>query len=53
MGLENEDKIVETGKRFRDTILAFGGSRNPLDVFIEFRGREPTADALLKHSGLW
>ena len=42
----------ETGKRFLTRILEQGGSRDPLELFIDFRGREPTIDALLRHSGL-
>ena len=41
-----------TGRRFLETILEQGGSREPMDLFVEFRGREPTIDALLRHSGL-
>jgi oligopeptidase A len=51
-GLENEAAIVETGRRFRDTVLAQGGSRHPMEVFKAFRGREPNTKALLRHSGL-
>jgi oligopeptidase A len=40
------------GSRFRDEILARGGSRPALESFIAFRGREPTIDALLRHSGM-
>jgi oligopeptidase A len=40
------------GGRFRDNILAVGGSRPALDSFVAFRGREPQADALLRHNGL-
>lgn len=40
------------GRNFRDTILAQGGSREALDLFVAFRGREPKVDALLRHSGL-
>jgi oligopeptidase A len=43
---------TDTGSRFMNTILAQGGSREPMELFIEFRGREPTIDALLRHSGL-
>ena len=50
--LANDAAVVETGNRFRDTVLAKGGGRDPLKVFVDFRGREPTTDALLKHSGL-
>jgi oligopeptidase A len=41
-----------TGSRFRDEILARGGSRPALESFIAFRGREPTIDALLRHSDM-
>ena len=40
------------GGNFRQEILSRGGSRSALDSFIAFRGREPTIDALLTHSGL-
>ena len=42
----------ETGLRFLSTVLEQGGSREPMELFVEFRGREPTIDALLRHSGL-
>ncbi|MFL6656763.1 MAG: M3 family metallopeptidase [Massilia sp.] len=42
----------ETGKRFQREILAVGGSRPALDSFKAFRGREPSIDALLRHSGM-
>ena len=51
-GLDDAKKIQETGKRYRDTILALGGSEHPMDVFKKFRGREPRVDALLRHSGI-
>jgi oligopeptidase A len=41
-----------TGRRFRDEILAVGGSRPALDSFKAFRGRAPSVDALLRHSGM-
>lgn len=41
-----------TGKSFRETVLAQGGSRDALELFTEFRGRAPKVDALLRHSGL-
>ncbi|MFQ5582646.1 MAG: M3 family metallopeptidase, partial [Mariprofundaceae bacterium] len=43
---------TEIAKRFRDNILAIGGSRDIMDAFVAFRGRKPTVDALLRHSGL-
>ncbi|MEZ5541223.1 MAG: oligopeptidase A [Pseudomonadota bacterium] len=42
----------ETGEKFLRSILEQGGSREPMELFVEFRGREPTIDALLRHSGL-
>lgn len=51
-GLDNEAAISETGKRFRETVLAKGGSEHPMEVFKAFRGREPSTEALLRHSGL-
>jgi oligopeptidase A len=42
----------ETGARFRDEILAVGGSRPAAESFRAFRGREPSVDALLRHSGM-
>ena len=42
----------ETGRRFLHAILEQGGSRDPMDLFVEFRGREPRIDALLRHSGI-
>jgi len=42
----------ETGLRFLSAVLEQGGSREPMDLFVEFRGREPSIDALLRHSGL-
>lgn len=41
-----------TGDKFLNTILANGGSQEPMDLFKAFRGREPSVDALLRHSGL-
>ena len=43
---------VETGTRFREEILEVGGSRPAIESFKAFRGREPTIDALLRHSGM-
>jgi oligopeptidase A len=41
-----------TAERFRQAILATGGSRDALDAFVEFRGRPPTLDALLRQAGI-
>ena len=40
------------GSKFRNEVLAKGGSRSALQSFIAFRGRKPKIDALLNHSGL-
>jgi oligopeptidase A len=40
------------GGRFRDEVLARGGSRPALESFIAFRGRAPQIDALLRHNGM-
>lgn len=47
-GLFNKD----TANRFRTQILEKGGSENPLDLYIAFRGKYPTVDALLKRAGI-
>ena len=41
-----------TGRRFLSEILERGGSEEPMVLFESFRGRKPTVDALLRHSGL-
>ncbi len=40
------------GARFRDEVLARGGSRPALESFVAFRGRPPQLDALLRHNGM-
>jgi len=52
VGLENEEQIRDTGRRFRDTVLSLGGSLDPKAVFEAFRGRQPSSEALIRHSGL-
>ena len=41
-----------TGARFRDEVLAVGGSRPAAESFRAFRGRDPEVDALLRHNGM-
>jgi oligopeptidase A len=41
-----------TAQRFLDSILSRGGSRKALEAFVEFRGREPDVNALLRQQGL-
>ena len=49
-----EDGVLnaQTGRAFREAILARGGSQAPMVLFVDFRGRAPSIDALLRHSGL-
>jgi oligopeptidase A len=42
----------QTGRAFLESVLEQGGSREPMDLFLAFRGRKPTIDALLRHNGL-
>lgn len=51
-GLSNELELARLGKKYRETILALGGSAHPMEVYREFRGRDATIEALLRHSGL-
>jgi oligopeptidase A len=52
--LFEESGVLNTvvGERFREEILAAGGSRPALESFVAFRGREPKIDALLRHNGM-
>jgi oligopeptidase A len=43
---------ARAGARFRDEILAVGGSRPAAESFRAFRGREPNVEALLRHNGM-
>jgi oligopeptidase A len=49
---ENGVLDARAGQRFRDEILAVGGSRPAAESFRAFRGREPRVDALLRHNGM-
>lgn len=42
----------ETGQSFLQNILEMGGSKEPMDLFKAFRGREPSIEPLLRHSGI-
>lgn len=50
--LENGLYDTATGQKFRHAILAKGGSKPPMDLYIDFRGREPDPEALLRREGL-
>ena len=43
---------TKTGGEFLRAILERGGSQDALDLFVEFRGREPEVDALLRQTGI-
>lgn len=47
-GLYNQ----EVATKFKDSILSRGGTAHPMDLYKEFRGREPDPNSLLKRSGL-
>ena len=51
-GLEDEEAVRRIGARYRETILALGGSESAFDVFKRFRNRAPTTAALLRQQGL-
>lgn len=51
-GLADDAAVAATGRRFAETVLALGGGRAPADVFADFRGRAPSVEPLLRHSGL-
>ena len=51
-GIKRGRSVVEAGLSFRDTVLALGGGTHPSEVFKQFRGRDPSPEALLRHSGL-
>ena len=51
-GLADDAAVQRVGARYRETILALGGSKSALDVFRDFRGREPEIGALLRQQDL-
>jgi oligopeptidase A len=52
--LFEEEGILSShaGQKFQNEVLSRGGSRPAMESFVAFRGREPTVDALLRHSGM-
>jgi oligopeptidase A len=42
----------DTGRAFMENILEQGGSREPMELFTAFRGREPAIEPLLRHAGM-
>ncbi len=51
-GLDNDEAVRHTGRRYRDTVLALGGGTDPATVFRMFRGRDPDPQALLRQDNL-
>ena len=51
-GLASDAAVRRVGARYRDTVLALGGSKSALDVFRAFRGRDPEIGAILRQQGL-
>ena len=49
---EDPQNYATVGQRFWKEILSKGGSRPAIESFKAFRGREPSPEALLRHSGL-
>ncbi|MDE5989637.1 MAG: M3 family metallopeptidase, partial [Duncaniella sp.] len=41
-----------TAKAFKENVLEKGGSEDPMELFVRFRGHEPSVDALLRNRGL-
>jgi oligopeptidase A len=50
--IDNDEAVRILGERYRETILALGGSKSALEVFRRFRGRDPEITALLRQQGL-
>ena len=42
----------ETARKFKEYVLEKGGSEDPMELYIRFRGQAPTVDALLRNRGL-
>lgn len=49
---ENGIICAETGKRYFESILSQGGSKEVADMFREFKGRDPQPEAFLKYAGI-
>lgn len=43
---------ADTGQAFLREVLQQGGSRDAMELFVAFRGREPEIEPLLRHSGI-
>jgi len=51
-GIADDAAVQRIGRRYRETILGMGGSKSALEVFREFRGRDPEISALLRQQDL-
>ena len=51
-GLTDDAAMRRLGEKYRETVLGLGGSKSALEVFREFRGRDPEIDALLRQQDL-
>ncbi|MEV7528865.1 M3 family metallopeptidase [Agrococcus sediminis] len=49
---KQQPSIREAGQRFRDRLLGVGGSKDPLEAFRDFRGRDAELQPLLERRGL-
>ena len=51
-GLDNDELLRSLARRYRETILARGGSASALEVFRAFRGRDPQISAMVRQQDL-
>lgn len=51
-GLDDDEAVRALGRKYAQTVMGLGGSKPASEVFLEFRGREPQVDALLRHNDL-
>ena len=42
-----------TARSFKENVLEMGGSADPMGLYVKFRGKEPSVDALLRNRGLY
>jgi oligopeptidase A len=52
VSLDNKSEVKRLGQRFKDIFLSLGGSVEPMKLFKDFMGRDPSTKALLKQSNL-
>jgi len=49
---ENGGLTRANGDRFRSRLLGVGGSKDPIEAYVDFRGRAAEIEPLLKRRGL-